>query len=90
MLLRILIKILLKITSQGQMHLGSALGAKAFVEEYVIEKITGWVKEIEKLLTTARFQPQAAHTVFTHGMMHRWTFLMRTIPGVEDLFQTLE
>ena len=79
-----------KITSQGQRHLGSALGAKAFVEEYVIEKVTGWVKEIEKLSTIARFQPQAAHTVFTHGMMHRWTFLMRTIPGVEDLFQPLE
>ena len=76
----------MKSTSQGQRHLGSALGTKAFVEEYVIEKVTGWVKEIEKLSTIVRLQPQAVHTVFTH----RRAFLMRTIPGVENLFQPLE
>ena len=78
------------ITACGQRHLGSVLGVKTFVEEFVMEKVTGWVKEVEKLLIIARFQPQAAHAVFTHGLMHRWTFLMRTIPGVEDLFQPLE
>ena len=55
-----------------------------------METVMRWVKEIEKLLTIVGFQPQAAHAVFTHELMHRWTFLMRTIPGVEDLFQPLE
>ena len=78
------------ITARGQRHLGSAVGVKTFVEEFVVEKVMGWVKEVEKLSTIARFQPQAAHVVFTHGLTHRWNFLMRTIPGVEDLLQPLE
>ena len=64
------------ITTRGQRHLGAALGDRTFVEKYVVNKVSGWVKEIEELLTIAKFQPQAAHTVLTHGLMHRWTFLM--------------
>ena len=56
------------------------------MEDFVREKITQWVSEIEKLSRVAKFQPQAAHVVFTHGLIHRWTFLMRTVPGVEELF----
>ena len=59
------------ITARGQRHLGSVLGFKTFVEEYVMKKVMGWVKEVEKLSTIARFQPQAAHAVFTHGLMHK-------------------
>ena len=77
-------------TTRGQRHLGAALGDRTFVREFVVEKVTGWVKEMEKLSTIARVEPQAAHTVYTHGLMHRWTFLMQTIPDVEDLFQPLE
>lgn len=79
-----------KITTQGQRHLGAAIGSRNFVEDFVREKVLVWVSEIEKLSRIASFQPQAAHTVFTHGLMHRWTFLMRTVPGVEELFQPLE
>ena len=78
------------ITTRGQRHLGAALGDRTFVEEYVVDKVSGWVKEIEELSTIAKFQPQAAHTVLIHGLMQRWTFLMRTIPDAEELFQPLE
>ena len=79
-----------KVTTQGQRHLGAALGFRNLVEDFVQEKVSLWVSEIEKLSKIAKFQPQAAYTVFTHGLMHRWTFLMRTVPGVEELFQPLE
>jgi len=79
-----------KVTSQGQRHLGAALGSKNFVEDFVREKVSLWVSELEKLSRIAKYQPQAAHVVYTHGLMHRWTFLMRTVPGVEELFQPLE
>ena len=66
----------MKITACGQRHLGAASGTRTFVEEFVSGKVRGWVVEIEKLSTIAKFQPQTAHTACTHGVMHRWTFLM--------------
>ena len=38
----------------------------------------------------AKTHPQAAYTVFTHGLSSKWTFLMRTIPDIGALFQPLE
>ena len=49
------------ITTCGQRHLGAALG------EFVVEKVTGWVKEMERLATIARVQPQASHTVYIYS-----------------------
>ena len=59
------------ITTRGQRHLGHALGDRTFVREFVVEKVTGWVKEMEKLSTIAKVKPQAAHIVYIHGLMHR-------------------
>ena len=80
----------IKITVQGHKHLGSPLGTRAFVEEFVRSKVDGWVTEIEKLSEIATFQPQAAYAAFTHGLTSRWTFLMRTVPGIEELLHPLE
>jgi hypothetical protein len=37
-------------------------------------------------------QPHAAYAAFTHGLIHRWTFLsrIRTVNGIGQLFQPLE
>ena len=61
----------IKITVQGHKHLGSPLGTRAFVEEFVRSKVDGWVPEIEKLSEIATFQPQAAYAAFTHGLTSR-------------------
>ena len=58
----------IKITVQGHKHLGSPLGTRAFVEEFVRSKVDGWVTEIEKLSESATFQPQVAYAAFTHGL----------------------
>ena len=34
-------------TTCGQRHLGAALGDRTFVEEYDVDKVSGWVKKIE-------------------------------------------
>ena len=60
------------------------------MEDFVREKVSGWVSEIENLTKMAKFKPQVAHVIFTHELMHRWTFLMCTVPDVEELFQPLE
>ena len=36
-----------KITKEGQRHLGAALGSQTFVEAFVTEKIHEWTKEVE-------------------------------------------
>ena len=46
--------------------------------------------EIKHLSEIAKVQPQAAYAVFTHALMSRWTFLMRTAPGIQALLQPLE
>ena len=48
------------------------------------------VKEIERLSTIATTQPHAAYAAFTHGLKHKWTYLIRTIPDIESLLQPLE
>ena len=80
----------IQITIQGQKHLGAALGTRTFIEEFVRSKVASWVTEIENLSEIAKFQPQAAYAAFTHGLTSRWTFLMRTIPDIEELLQPLE
>ena len=36
------------ITTEGKRQLGTALSTRSFVEEYVQQKVTVWVKEIER------------------------------------------
>ena len=35
-------------------------------------------------------RPHAAYCAFTHGMIGRWVYLMRTIPNISSLFHPLE
>ncbi len=80
----------IQITLQGTRHLGATLGSRSFTESYVTSKVTDWTKEVEKLATIASSQPHAAYAAFTHGLMGKWTYLARTVPGTSDLFKPLE
>ena len=80
----------ISITAEGKRHLGAAIGNPTFKQQYVQNKISGWVKEIERLSTVANTQPQTAYTAFTHGVASRWTYLSRTIPDTAELFKPLE
>ena len=78
------------ITTEGKRHLGAAIRSPTFVERYVQKKVSGWVKEMETLSSMAASQPHSAYAAFTHGLSHRWTYLVRTIPDVSDLLKPLE
>ena len=80
----------ISITAEGKRHLGAAIGNPTFKQQYVQNKISGWVKEIERLSTIANTQPHAAYAAFTHGVASRWTYLSRTIPDTAELFKPLE
>ena len=80
----------ISITVEGKRHLGAAIGTHSCVENYVQRKVSGWVRKVEWLSSIATTQPHAAYAAFTHRLTSKWTYLARTIPDIEDLFQPLE
>ena len=78
------------VTVQGQRHLGAALGSRAFAEEYVSRKVTDWIDEISQLSEIAQTRPHSAYCAFTHGLIGRWIYVMRTIPDIAPLLAPLE
>ena len=78
------------ITIQGKRHLGAAIGSRTFTEEYICSKVQTWSEEIKRLANVATTQPHAAYAAFTHGLSSRWSYLMRTIPDIQDLLIPLE
>ncbi len=78
------------IDCDGQRHLGAVLGSDEFREKYVMEKVSKWVKDVQKLAQYAVEEPHAAHSAITKGLSCRWTYLQRTMPNISTLFEPLE
>ena len=80
----------ISIESNGRRVLGSPIGSPEFIRESVSNNISDWVSQLELLAEIAVPHPQAAFSAFVHGFSSKWTFLSRTCPGIDDLFQPLE
>ena len=80
----------LNVTSQGRPHLGAPLGSKEFVDQFVSEKVSQWREELTLLADIAKSQPHAAYAAFTHGYVHKFSYLCRTVPDMEHPLQLLE
>jgi len=69
-------------------------GYSSFVQQFVLRKVRGWVKQIERLSKFAATQPHAAYAAFIYGLMSRWNFLLRVITwetlSSTELLQPLE
>ena len=68
----------------------AAIGSREYLEEYVSEMVTNWINDIAKLAESALSQPQACYAAYTFGLKHRWTYFLRTLPGVQDLLEPLQ
>ena len=79
-----------KITTEGQRHLGAVIGSQEFKDQYCLEKVLGWKGELEALSVIARSQPHAAYTVFTKGDKSKFTFFMRTIESIADCVDPIQ
>ena len=60
------------------------------MDTFVQQKIAGWVRNVEQLSAIAIIQPQAAYVALTHGLIHKWTYLAKTVPNIEELLKPLE
>jgi len=80
----------INVTTNGQRHLGAAIGKRSSVEEYVKMKVSQWTTEVRQLADIAKTQPQAAYSAYVHGLSSRWIFLSRTIPNISHLLEPVE
>ena len=78
------------ITKDGRRQLGADIETEELKKEYVGEKVTEWVREVNILSNMAKTEPHAAYSAYTHGLQHRWNFVMRTIPDISSLLTLLE
>ena len=79
-----------QITSEGQRYLGAPLGTTEFKQQYVKTQVEVWAQELSILSDIATSEPHTSFAAFTVGLSKRWLFLMRTTPGISELFQPLE
>ena len=54
------------------------------------QKAEAWVQEVSRLTEIAATQPQAAYSVFVHGLKHKWTFLSRVMSDVDAAMAPVE
>ena len=80
----------IQVTCEGQRHLGAVIGSDCYKFQYVSDKVNKWIKDIEPLSKIAVEEPQVALSAFTKCICHRWSFIQRTIPGIQHLFAPLE
>ena len=79
-----------KVTLEGERHLGAVVGSKKYRDEYVKDKVAGWVRDVEELAEIGKNEPQAAYSAYVKGLSHRWTYVQRTVGDISDLFEPLE
>ena len=79
-----------QITTDGKPHLGAPIGSLDFRKQFVDQKVQEWCNEVRVLSSIAHSKPQAAYAAFTHGMISKWTFLLRTVPDIQQNLQPLE
>ena len=80
----------IKITKAGERHLGAVIGSNQFREQYITNKISQWIKDVEQLAEFAVDEPQLAYSAYTKAVSMRWGFLQRTIPNTKQYFLPLE
>ena len=79
-----------QLTTSGQKHLGAAIGSNEYKEQYVNDKVAEWIEQMENLAKIAKSDPHSALCAFTHGVRHKWSYIMRTLDGISELLKPLE
>ena len=74
----------------GQRHPGAAIGTSNFCAQYAAVKVIKWWNELHRLADFAKTQPHAAYSAFTHGILSRYTFFMRTIPAMREFIKPVD
>ena len=79
-----------KITVDGERHLGAVIGSDQFRENFVQQKISNWIDDVKHLSEIGKDEPQLALSAFNKALCMRWGFMQRTIEGIAEKFEPLE
>ena len=66
------------------------IGTEQYREKYIREKIDQWKSEITTLTQIAQIEPQAAYSCFVAGYKSKFTYYMRTVPEIGNLFREID
>ena len=80
----------IKITTDGQRHLGAVTGTANFKQNHMKEKINQWIQELRILSKIAWHKPQAAYSCFITFFKHKPKYFMRTIPNIGKELKQLD
>ena len=80
----------MKITAEGQRHLGAVIGLETFKKKCVQEKIDLWIKELRVLCKIAWCKSQPAYYGFFKGFKHKPIYFMKTIPNIKSQLKQLD
>ena len=78
------------VTCHGRLYLGAPLGSDVYMKEYVQEKFNPWIGELQLLMDIAKSQPHVAYAAFTHGYLHKFSYLCRSTPNIAPHLDPLE
>ena len=77
----------IKLTTDGQCHLGTTIVTSNFCTQCDAEKVTKWCNELHRPADFGKIHPHAAYSAFTHGILSQYTHFMRTIPGMYEFIK---
>ena len=79
-----------QITTEGRKYLGGYIGTAEGTTKYVEGLVDDWIKQLKKLATIAKSEPQAAYAAFTAGFRHKITYFIRTIQNIKEQMKPLD
>ena len=79
-----------KVTPDGRPYLGAAIGSPDYITSHVETKVAEWEANLCCLAEITSTQPHAAFSALTHGLMSKWTYLSRTVPGIGPMLRPLD
>ena len=79
----------IKVDIERHEMLGSAIGSRQFTEQFVSKKIEQFVNEIESLAKIAERYPQSAYAAFSHCIISKWRYIMRTVENIDIFFSAV-
>lgn len=80
----------IQITTTGRPYLGVPIGTSEYKRVFIQNKIKSWERQLKGLADIAKSQPHAAYAGYTHGLVGKITFMLRTNRDLNDLLRPLE
>ena len=80
----------INVTTGGKRHLGASLRTDEFTTQYMNDKVSSWLIQLQNLNKIAESNPQVAYSAYINGFQHKFTYFMRTIFNISTYLQPIK